>query len=307
MRSKSMFALIPALVILTGCEFDEVGGFGRYQEDFHYTYPLKTGGRLAVDGFNGSIEVSPWDQENVDISGTKYARTADDAADIKIDIDHSTRDAVSIRATRPMTRNGNHGVRFVIKVPRSAVLDRLVTSNGAIRATDGVGPGRFKTSNGGVHAIRFHGELDVETSNGPMELNDIEGSITGHTSNGSIRGERLHGGVDLGTSNGGIRLAFDRADGGIKLGSSNGGIELTLPANATVPVRAHTSNSSITLHLPGQVNARLVASTSNGSVTSEFEMRMRGEFNRHHLEGTMGNGGPLIDLSTSNGSIRIVR
>ena len=28
---------------------------------------------------------------------------------------------------------------------------------------------------------------------------------------------------------------------------------------------------------------------------------------KHHLEGTLGSGGPLIDLSTSNGSIRIVR
>jgi hypothetical protein len=35
---------------------------------------------------------------------------------------------------------------------------------------------------------------------------------------------------------------------------------------------------------------------------------MRGEFNNHHLEGTLGNGsGPLIDLETSNGSIHIVR
>jgi DUF4097 and DUF4098 domain-containing protein YvlB len=72
-------------------------------------------------------------------------------------------------------------------------------------------------------------------------------------------------------------------------------------------VRAHTSNSGITLHLPGEVNARLSASTSNGSISSDFEMRMRGQFDKHHLEGSLGNGGPLIDLSTSNGSIRIVR
>jgi hypothetical protein len=36
-------------------------------------------------------------------------------------------------------------------------------------------------------------------------------------------------------------------------------------------------------------------------------MRTRGEFSKHHLEGTLGTGGPLIDLSTSNGSIRILR
>jgi hypothetical protein len=36
-------------------------------------------------------------------------------------------------------------------------------------------------------------------------------------------------------------------------------------------------------------------------------MRLRGEINKHHLDATLGSGGPLIDLSTSNGSIRIVR
>ena len=140
-----------------------------------------------------------------------------------------------------------------------------------------------------------------------MELMDVDGSVTGHTSNGAIRGDRVRGPVDVTTSNGGIRLNLDRAEGSIRLGTSNGGIELTLPPNATVPVQAHTSNSSITMHLPGEVNARLVANTSNGSISTDFEMRMRGDLNRHHLEGTMGNGGPLIDLNTSNGSIRIVR
>ena len=125
MRVKPVFALIPALVLLAGCEFEDVAGFGRYHEDFHYNYPLKAGGRLTVESFNGSIEVSPWDQENVDISGTKYARTQDDMADIKIEIDHSS-GAVSIRATRPMSRHGNHGAKFAIKVPRSvAFLDEL--------------------------------------------------------------------------------------------------------------------------------------------------------------------------------------
>jgi hypothetical protein len=36
-------------------------------------------------------------------------------------------------------------------------------------------------------------------------------------------------------------------------------------------------------------------------------MRVRGEISKHHIEGSIGNGGPLIDLSTSNGSIRIMK
>ena len=34
---------------------------------------------------------------------------------------------------------------------------------------------------------------------------------------------------------------------------------------------------------------------------------LRGEIGKHHMEGSIGNGGPLIDLSTSNGQIRIMK
>src|SRR6266496_4033300 len=131
MRAKLILPAIAAgLVVLAGCDFEDFdGGFERYHEDFHYSYPLKAGGRLSVDGFNGSVEVSVWDQETVDISGTKYARTQEDTHDLKIEVDH-TADAVSIRAIRPNMRRGNYGARFAIKVPRGVLLEHLITSNG---------------------------------------------------------------------------------------------------------------------------------------------------------------------------------
>jgi DUF4097 and DUF4098 domain-containing protein YvlB len=286
MRAKPVLALLPALVVLAGCEFEDMGDFGRYHEDFHYNYPLKTGGRVMVEGFNGGIEISPWDQENVDISGTRYARSQDAISEVRIDVDHSA-DSVSVRATRPTMRNGNYGARFVIKVPRRAVLERIITSNGAIRAAEGMGPARLHTSNGGIHVDSFRGDLHAETSNGVVELNDVDGPVTAHTSNGPVRGKGFRGPVDVSTSNGGIDLTF---------------------ASAPVPsIRAHTSNSSITVRLPGEVNAHLSASTSNGSISSDFEMMTRGEVSRRHLEGTLGSGGPTIELQTSNGGVRILR
>ena len=308
MRAKLVLPAIAAgLFVLAGCEFDgDFGGFERYHEDFHYSYPLKAGGRLSVDGFNGSVEVSVWGQETVDISGAKYARTQEDTRDLKIEIDHNA-NSVSIRAIRPSMRHGNYGAKFAIKVPRGVVLDHLATSNGAIRTEDGAGPAWMKTSNGHVEVRRLKGALNAETSNGPVELEDIDGAAEVHTSNGHIRAEGVRGALEATTSNSSIHAVLDKVDGAVRLQSSNGGIDLTLPNDMQSAVRAHTSNSGITLHLPGEVNARLSAGTSNASITSDFEMRMRGEITKHHIEGSIGNGGPLIDLSTSNGPIRIVR
>jgi DUF4097 and DUF4098 domain-containing protein YvlB len=259
-----------------------------------------------VESFNGSVDVSTWDQQTVDISGTKYARSEEEARDLKIEIDHAPA-SVSVRATRPSMRHGNYGARFAIKVPRGVVLDRLITSNGAIRTTDGVGPSRMKTSNGHVEVRGLKGSLIVDTSNGPVEAQDIEGGVEAHSSNGHIRLEHVHGAVEATTSNSSINALLEKVDGSVRLQSSNGPIELTLPANAQSAVRAHTSNSHITLHQPGEVNARVAADTSNGNISTDFEMRLRGEINKHHLDGTLGSGGPLIDLSTTNGSIRIVK
>jgi DUF4097 and DUF4098 domain-containing protein YvlB len=307
MRAKLLLpALAAALLGLAACDFEDLGGFERYQKDFHYSYPLKSGGKLAVETFNGSVEVSGWDQETVDISGTKYARSPGAADSLQISIDNSP-DSVSIRVIRPSERPSNTGARFVIKIPRTAILDRITTSNGAIRALDGSGPARLRTSNGLVRVQGLRGSLDAQTSNGAVELLDIDGDARAHTSNGHVHTEGLRGSLEAITSNGGIDARLARADRSVHLESSNGHVELTLPANSTSDVRASTSNSGITLHLPYQVNARLSARTSNGSVSSDFELRMQGEFSKNRMEGTIGNGGPLIDLSTSNGSIRLLK
>jgi hypothetical protein len=147
MRAKLLLPILAAALLgLAACDIEDFGGFDRYRQDFHYTYPLKSGGRLSVETFNGSVEVSGWDQETVDISGSKYAATQEAADALKVAIDNSP-DSVSIRVTRPSDRRGNMGARFVIKIPRAAYVDRIFTSNGAIRTQDGSGPARLRTSN----------------------------------------------------------------------------------------------------------------------------------------------------------------
>ena len=62
---------------------------------------------------------------------------------------------------RPFERRNNLGARFVIKVPRSARLDRITSSNGGIHTTDGAGPARLKTSNGAIQVEDLNGSLDA--------------------------------------------------------------------------------------------------------------------------------------------------
>lgn len=300
---------MPMLAMVAGqpaCMIDDFGGLARFNRDFHYSYPMSAKGRLQVETFNGSVDISTWDQPTVDVSGAKYAPTQSEADAMQVTIDR-TPDAVSVRVTHSPEWRGNRGANFAIKIPKGAVLDRIVTSNGHIKADDGTGPARLKTSNGHIRVTRFQGTLDAQTSNGRVDLDGVEGDATIHTSNGHVQAEGVRGGLQVETSNGGVTAEVTGGNRPVRIGTSNGPVEVTLPGGFLGGVKVHTNNSSIKAYLGEPVNARLSAHTSNSSVTSDFEIRVHGEMGKHDLEGDIGNGGATIDLTSSNGSIRVLR
>jgi hypothetical protein len=309
MRQKLVVpAMVAGLLLLAGCDIDDINFSGeRYSRDFHYSFPLKANGRLTVESFNGSIEISAWDQDSVDISGTKYASTQERADDLKIETGN-TPDSVSVRAIRPSERRNNMGARFVIKIPRSTMLDRITTSNASIRTMDGAGPARLRTSNGSIRVQDLRGSVDAQTSNAAVDLIDVEGDVVAHSSNGHIHAEGLRGGFDASTSNSSVKAEIFRLSRSVRVETSNGGVELTLPADLASDVRVNTSNSGITVRLPSSTNARILARTSNASISSDFDLKVRGEIGKNHMDGAIGSGGgPLIDLATSNGGIHLTK
>jgi Putative adhesin len=270
MRAAILLPAVAAgMLLFSACDIEDFSG-ARYDRDFHYSFPLDANGKVTIETFNGGIEISGWDQANVDISGTKYGPTQEIADSLDVRVDH-TPSNVSIHVQQPSVHHGNLGAKFIMKVPRTAVLEYLTTSNGGIRVADAAGPARLRTSNGG------------------------------------IRVAGLSGGLEAHTSNGGITADLDRVEGEVRLETSNGSIEVRLPDRIRDGVRAHTSNGGITVRLPEGLDARVSAHTSNAHVTSDFDVRMQGEIERNRLEGQIGKGGPLLDLSTSNGSIHLAR
>jgi DUF4097 and DUF4098 domain-containing protein YvlB len=286
MGGLRVFLPVAGLLLLASCDWEDFVSSERYSEDFHYSYALQAGGRLSVENFNGTIDITGWDQPNVDISGSKYGSTVEARDAIKIEI-HADAGSVSIRTIRPSAYHSNLGARYVVRVPRRVELDRITSTNGSIHVSQIDGPVRLKSTNGGIRASSITGSLDGVTSNGSIELDGIKGDCTVKTSNGRVKAEAVRGSVDASTSNGSVDLSVDEMH-------SNG-------------VRVSTSNGGVTVRLPSRTSARLMARTSNSSVSTDFELQNQGERSKHRLEGTIGTGGPLLDLVTSNGSIHVVR
>lgn len=129
-------------------------------------------------------------------------------------------------------------------------------------------------------------DVEVDTVNGKVRVRGVAGRVVADTTNGGIEMEDVRGSVKAATTNGGIRveLAEVAAGQGMRFSTTNGAIRLTLPRDARVSVDAGTTNGGIDLD-------DLVADVRSKS--------------RRHLRADVNGGGPEIELSTTNGGIRI--
>lgn len=306
MQSALFRCTVPALVaLLCGCDVEDLAGAVREKEDFHREMAMKSGSHFELESFNGSIEIRGWDQDRIDISGTKTASSKDVLDEIKIDISQ-TADGVRVRSVRPEGRHNNIGVSYVISLPRKTLLDRVASSNGSIRVENVEGAAKLRSSNGSVRLTQVKGDLDASTSNGSIELNSFSGGALLRTSNGAIRASGVRGYFDATTSNGSIDASIDEAVGkAVRASTSNGKIQLEIAKLKDSDVIASSSNSSVVLRLPDNIGAHLKAATSNGSISTAFDVKTQGELSKKRIDGTIGAGGPLIDVHTSNASIRI--
>lgn len=122
--------------------------------------------------------------------------------------------------------------------------------------------------NGGVSILGMRGESRFSTENGGVALNDVGGQVSGHTRNGGLT----------------VRLSGERWNGaGLDVETTNGGVSLALPRG---------------------YSAALEVSTVNGGMTTDIPVAVQGRIDRQ-IRATLGSGGPLVRLRTTNGGVRI--
>ncbi len=300
--------LLSALTLTAALAWDN----DRFKEDFRYTYALAANGRLQLETFNGTVEILGWDKNEIEITGTKYGATQEIVKALQVEITN-TPNSISIRVPRP-PREGDSwgskgGAKFTIRCPRKVQLDRIASSNGGVRVEMVEGDARIATSNGAIRLASVTGAIDAATSNAAIETQAVKGNLLLRTSNGGIRAEGVEGTFEATTSNGTIRARLAKVPAGtpVRATTSNGTVDLAFDQFSGNDVRVSTSNGSIVVTLPGGANAQVRATTSNANVETDFEVSVRGTISKNRIEGRIGNGGPLLDLTSSNGSIRILK
>lgn len=128
--------------------------------------------------------------------------------------------------------------------------------------------------------VRFHGR----TVNGKVEATGLTANMLATTVNGSIEIETA---------------------GYAEASTVNGSIEAVMGAVSAEGLSFSTVNGSINLDVPDDLDADVRAEWVNGRIETDLPFSLEGRVSRRSARGSLGAGGPLLELKTVNGSVRI--
>ena len=153
------------------------------------------------------------------------------------------------------------------------------------------GPGRERRESWGVSwevMVPRTSDLSLETVNGGISISGVSGTIDFDAANGGVRLEGVGGDVRGRTRNGSLSVA------------------LAGPTWNGRGLDAETSNGGVEIIVPEGYSAELETGTVNGRVELDFPVLVEGRIGRS-LRTVLGEGGPLVRATTTNGNVRLVR
>ena len=165
---------------------------------------------------------------------------------------------------------------------------RISTNGGRISAEESEGGRRSGWSVSYDIYVPRRSDLDLRTHNGGISVEGVQGRIDVEALNGGVSIRNVQGDLRGGTTNGGVTLWLD---GDRWIGE---GVDL------------ETTNGGITVVIPERYSARLETGTVNGGMNVDFPITVQGMVGRR-LSTTLGSGGQLIRVRTTNGGVTLRR
>lgn len=155
------------------------------------------------------------------------------------------------------------------------------------------GPSSARSRNWSASFVIFvprNTNIDAVTQNGPIDITNVFGKM------------------ELSAQNGPISL--DGVGGNVRARAQNGPLQVTLTGTRWngEGLDAETQNGPIDLAIPTNYNAALETGTVNGPMQSDFPLTvtLNGR-DWKRLRTTLGDGGPVVRVVTTNGPVSLSR
>ena len=237
------------------------------QTPFEWRGQLASGQAIEIKGINGPVRATGTSSPDVEVKAIRSARRSN-ADDVRIEV---------------VPHAGGITICAVYPTPPGSEPNRCEPGSG----------GRSNNRNNDTVV-----EFDVRVPNGV--------GFVGRTVNGTVSGDRLQGDAEGHTVNGSVQLT---TTGHALASTVNGSVQATMNRTDWPDSASFTTvNGSITLTLPSAFAADLRAEMHSGSLTSDFPVSITSSTESpRRLRGTIGSGGRPLNLTTVNGSIRLLK
>lgn len=245
------------------------------------TIDLDADGRVMIDTYKGSIQVSTWDRDEVEIDAVIEADGMEHLVELtEVEINRSGR---SLRIETDYTRAKKEGkrrrgifgnnslslpfVHYTIRMPETANL-------------------RIEDYKSEITVKSLAADLDIETYKGEVDLTDIAGELTIDTYKGDVDVRDLAGSLEADTYKGNISVEFAEFAGHTSIDTYRGEIELRFPEEAGFDLYADMGKS--------------------GDFDTNFKLNNI-RVNDNKYSGEIAGGGPRLELETYRGNFYIAR
>ena len=159
---------------------------------------------------------------------------------------------------------------------------------------------RARADSGGIHVEGIRGPADCQTDSGGIEVRDIGSEVRAAADSGGIHLSNISGPVSVHADSGGIEA--NSVSGRIDAQADSGGIRLSQTHAA--PISAKADSGGVTVKLAPGAGYQISAESDSGRI-SVPEMTVSSGFSKHHIEGKVRDGGPLVSVRVSSGNITI--
>jgi len=243
-----------------------------FADNWHKEYQLTGTPELNMRSGDVNIRIEPWEKNyiSVDLTTTNW-KIGQGAGELEItDYQRDNYIEVNIREHGTVHFGWSRSKRgdAVVRMPANAKLN-IQTSDGHLSVSQMKGDMRLRTSDGRLEGRDLEGNLDASTSDGRLSVNGKFTSLRTHSSDG-----RTEVRVEPGS----------RMDTGWDLRTSDGGIRLELPKDFSANLDVHVGDGHLDLDIP---------------------VTVQGRFGSHDMRGKIGQGGALLTVRSSDGSVRI--
>lgn len=270
-------------------------------EEIDKTLAAAPDGHVYVSNIAGSVTVSGWSRNEVEVTGT-LGRNVEEL------VFERNKDKIKIKVKVP--RNSGRGIAsdLHINVPQKSSIDVGAVS-ADIEVSEVLGEQKLHTVSGDVTTESAGGDVMAESVSGDVEVegdnNDSEtkastvsGDVTLFRVSGSVRAESVSGDV----------IVDEGSFGRVDLNTVNGELIFQSELRKGGKLTAETVNGDVDVELEGKVSAKIDVSTFHGRIRNCFGPKAERTSKYGpgwDLSFTAGDGDGRIDISTVNGGVNL--